>query len=136
MNRRSFVVGAGAAWASASVPFGLASSHGGSSDLRLRIEACTLDIGRGVQIATVAYNGQVPGPLLRLTKNKPVTIDVTNATSKPDLVHWHGLTTDSLNDGCSRGRFSDHCAGGDASLSTHAESIWDAVVSHTRDGNG
>jgi FtsP/CotA-like multicopper oxidase with cupredoxin domain len=101
MNRRSFVIAAGAAWVQASVPLGLAASHGGSRapDLRLRIEPCTLDIGRGIQITTVAYNGQVPGPLLRLKQNKPVTIDVTNATQTPDLVHWHGLTTDSLNDG-------------------------------------
>ena len=101
MNRRSFVIAAGAAWANASVPQGWAASHAapGKVDLSLRIEPCTLDIGRGVQITTVAYNGQVPGPLLRFKKNKPVTIDVTNATSHPDLIHWHGLTTDSLNDG-------------------------------------
>jgi FtsP/CotA-like multicopper oxidase with cupredoxin domain len=29
----------------------------------------------------------------------PVTIDVTNATSRPDIVHWHGLAIDALNDG-------------------------------------
>jgi FtsP/CotA-like multicopper oxidase with cupredoxin domain len=28
-----------------------------------------------------------------------VTIDVTNATSSPDIVHWHGLAIDALNDG-------------------------------------
>jgi FtsP/CotA-like multicopper oxidase with cupredoxin domain len=29
----------------------------------------------------------------------PVTIDVTNASAIPDIVHWHGLAIDSLNDG-------------------------------------
>jgi FtsP/CotA-like multicopper oxidase with cupredoxin domain len=69
------------------------------ADLKLRIEPCTLEIGKGVSVSTVAYNGQVPGPLLRLKRGKPISIDVTNATNRPDLVHWHGLRTDPLNDG-------------------------------------
>ena len=68
-------------------------------DHRLRIENCTLEIGKGISISTVAYNGQVPGPILRLSEGKPVTIEVTNATSNADLVHWHGLGIDSRNDG-------------------------------------
>ena len=70
-----------------------------AADHSLTIKPCTLEISPGVNIKTVAYNGQVPGPLLRLRQGVPVTIDVTNATETPDIVHWHGLTTDSLNDG-------------------------------------
>jgi FtsP/CotA-like multicopper oxidase with cupredoxin domain len=70
-----------------------------AADIKLRIEPCSLEIGKGIFIPTVAYNGQVPGPILRLKKSKPVTIDVTNASTREDLVHWHGLRTDSLNDG-------------------------------------
>jgi FtsP/CotA-like multicopper oxidase with cupredoxin domain len=72
---------------------------GGKADHSLRIEPCTLEIGSGVSIKTLAYNGQVPGPLLRLREGVPVTIDVTNAGADPDLTHWHGLAIDSLNDG-------------------------------------
>ena len=68
-------------------------------DHALRIEACTLDIGRGVQIKTIAYNGQVPGPILRLKQGVPVAIDVTNASDDDDIVHWHGLANDVVNDG-------------------------------------
>ena len=50
-------------------------------------------------VKTTAYNGQVPGPLLRVKEGVPVTIDVTNASANPDIVHWHGLAIDSLNDG-------------------------------------
>ena len=32
-------------------------------------------------IRTIAYNGQVPGPLLRFQEGRPVTIDVTNQTA-------------------------------------------------------
>ena len=68
-------------------------------DLRLRLEPCKLEIAPGVVIETIAYNGQVPGPMLRLKQGSPVVIDVTNASPHPDIVHWHGLLTDSLNDG-------------------------------------
>lgn len=65
----------------------------------LRIEPCKLEIGPGVVVNTIAYNGQVPGPILRVRENVPVTIDVTNRTANADIVHWHGLAIDSRNDG-------------------------------------
>jgi FtsP/CotA-like multicopper oxidase with cupredoxin domain len=71
----------------------------GKADHALRIEPCTLEIGPGVTVKTLAFNGQVPGPLLRLREGVPVTIDVTNAATDPDITHWHGLAIDSLNDG-------------------------------------
>ena len=52
-----------------------------------------------MSIKTLGYNGQVPGPLLRLREGVPVSIDVTNASPDPDIVHWHGLAIDPLNDG-------------------------------------
>lgn len=76
-----------------------AARAGGKADYSLRIEPSTIDIGRGVSVKTLTYNGQVPGPLLRLREGVPVTIDVTNASADPDIVHWHGLAIDSLNDG-------------------------------------
>jgi FtsP/CotA-like multicopper oxidase with cupredoxin domain len=74
-------------------------SASSAADYKLKIEPCTIEISPGVNIKTTAYNGQVPGPLLRLREGAPVTIDVTNATDTADLVHWHGLFTDALNDG-------------------------------------
>jgi FtsP/CotA-like multicopper oxidase with cupredoxin domain len=68
-------------------------------DYTLKIEPCNLEIAPGVVVKTTAYNGQVPGPLLRLREGAPVSIDVTNASASPDIVHWHGLAIDSLNDG-------------------------------------
>ena len=70
-----------------------------SRTTRLTIQPCTIEISPGVNIKTLAYNGQVPGPMLRLRQGVPVTIDVTNTTGNEDIVHWHGLTTDPLNDG-------------------------------------
>jgi FtsP/CotA-like multicopper oxidase with cupredoxin domain len=111
MNRRNFLSSAGAVVAAQSLPglwnSGLlhaqarnsADRPAGKADHSLRIEPTTLDIGPGVSIKTLAFNGQVPGPLLTLREGTPVTIDVTNASSDPDITHWHGLAIDSLNDG-------------------------------------
>jgi FtsP/CotA-like multicopper oxidase with cupredoxin domain len=106
MNRRNFISAAGMVLANGSLNTLLPISGKGNAlfagtrpDHSLRIESCTLQIGPGVSIKTLSYDGQVPGPLLRLREGVPVTIDVTNASSAPDLVHWHGLAIDSLNDG-------------------------------------
>ena len=101
VTRRSFITGAGALLSSkalgALIPQAAAAS--GKADHSLRIEPCSIEIGPGITIKTVAYDGQVPGPLLRLREGVPVTIDVTNASQNADLTHWHGLAIDSLNDG-------------------------------------
>ena len=70
-----------------------------SADYSLKISTVNLEISPGVQVKTTAYNGQVPGPVLRLREGVPVTIDVTNSSANPDIVHWPGLAIDSKNDG-------------------------------------
>src|ERR1700758_1597778 len=105
MNRRNFLSATGSLVAGSSLHalmprmFAASGSPAGKPDYSLRIEPCTLDIGPGVSIKTVAYNGQVPGPLLRMRQGVPFSIDVPTATANSDIVHWHGLAIDSLNDG-------------------------------------
>jgi FtsP/CotA-like multicopper oxidase with cupredoxin domain len=107
-NRRAFLASTGGLLAQSALAGrmsalglgrgGLAEAAAGDA-FRLRIEPCTIDIGQGVSVRTIAYNGQVPGPVLRMKEGRPVTVDVTNATANEDIVHWHGLRTDTLNDG-------------------------------------
>jgi FtsP/CotA-like multicopper oxidase with cupredoxin domain len=104
MSRRSLLLSGASALACHSLRSfgqgpGTARASMGKPDHALRIESCSLEIGKGIVIRTIAYNGQVPGPLLRMKESVPVTIDVTNATEREDIVHWHGLATDSMNDG-------------------------------------
>lgn len=100
MNRRTFLVGAGALAASPLVKsFPVLNLPTQAADYSLRIEPCTLEIAPGVSVRTTTFNGLVPGPMLRLQQGKAATIDVTNASSDPDLTHWHGLRSDVRNDG-------------------------------------
>jgi FtsP/CotA-like multicopper oxidase with cupredoxin domain len=108
INRRRFLSGAGRALggglAASAIPFraldALAAAPAVQKpDYTLKLQPTTVEIAPGVSIKTVAYNGQVPGPILRLKEGVPASIDVTNASANPDLVHWHGLAIDSKNDG-------------------------------------
>jgi FtsP/CotA-like multicopper oxidase with cupredoxin domain len=60
-------------------------------DYTIDIAPATLELSPRHKFRTTAYNGQVPGALLRLKENHPVTIEVTNRTDRPEVVHWHGL---------------------------------------------
>lgn len=61
------------------------------ADVTLRIAEINADLGHGHMVKTLAYNGQIPGPLLRMTEGSTVTLDVVNESRLPEMVHWHGL---------------------------------------------
>jgi FtsP/CotA-like multicopper oxidase with cupredoxin domain len=69
------------------------------ADHSIRIAPMSLEIAPGKVIRTTAYNGSVPGPVLRLKEAQPVRIAVTNDSGYPNLIHWHGLMIPSLQDG-------------------------------------
>jgi FtsP/CotA-like multicopper oxidase with cupredoxin domain len=101
MNRRSFLSSAAITVGAQLLPDAAlaALDRHDLPNYTLRLEPSTIEISPGISIKTIAYNGQVPGPLLRLKEGRQIHIDVTNATANDDLVYWHGVTTDSLNDG-------------------------------------
>jgi FtsP/CotA-like multicopper oxidase with cupredoxin domain len=68
-------------------------------DYKIDIAPVTLDLSPRHRLKTTAYNGQVPGALLRFKENQPVTIEVANHTDRPEVVHWHGLFTPPGTDG-------------------------------------
>jgi len=59
-------------------------------DCRIEIAEIDWEIAPRKKIRTTAYNGQIPGPFLRLTEGKPVSIEIVNRTDHPEIVHWHG----------------------------------------------
>jgi FtsP/CotA-like multicopper oxidase with cupredoxin domain len=62
-----------------------------AADYTLEIAPYVAEVSPKHRYATLAYNGQIPGPLLRLRQGRPVTIDIHNRSAEADLVHWHGL---------------------------------------------
>jgi FtsP/CotA-like multicopper oxidase with cupredoxin domain len=63
----------------------------GDADITLRVAELTLDLGPRRSVRTLAYNGQVPGPLLRAPQGKPLVVEVWNDTREEEFVHWHGF---------------------------------------------
>ncbi|HYZ39235.1 MAG TPA: multicopper oxidase domain-containing protein, partial [Stellaceae bacterium] len=59
-------------------------------DHTIRIGTGLIELGPDTTISTKLYNGQFPGPLLRLTEGKRVVIDIHNDTDTPEQLHWHG----------------------------------------------
>jgi FtsP/CotA-like multicopper oxidase with cupredoxin domain len=68
-------------------------------DYTLRIAAAPIEIAPKHIISTIAYNGQFPGPLLRLKEGRSATIEIHNDTDTPEQLHWHGQTVPTDVDG-------------------------------------
>jgi FtsP/CotA-like multicopper oxidase with cupredoxin domain len=52
-----------------------------------------------VTVGAYAYNGQVPGPLVRVTQGDRVRMIVKNELPEPTSVHWHGIRLPNDQDG-------------------------------------
>ncbi len=70
-----------------------------AADVSLEIAPYTLEASPKHHIRTLAYNGQVPGPLLRMREGQPQTVQIRNMAEDPEVVHWHGLFLPSEIDG-------------------------------------
>ena len=70
-----------------------------SADHSIRIGTSIVELAPDHIISTTTYNGQFPGPLLRLKEGRQVAIDIHNDTDQPELLHWHGQKIPSNVDG-------------------------------------
>jgi FtsP/CotA-like multicopper oxidase with cupredoxin domain len=59
--------------------------------ISLEIAPYLLEASPKHKIQTVAYNGQVPGPLLRMRQGREVSVEIHNRSTDPEVLHWHGL---------------------------------------------
>lgn len=69
-----------------------AAESEGAADYTIRIAATPVEVAPKKIISTTTYNGQFPGPLLRLKEGQRVTVDLINDTDTPEQLHWHGQT--------------------------------------------
>jgi FtsP/CotA-like multicopper oxidase with cupredoxin domain len=52
-----------------------------------------------VEVGAYAYNGQVPGPMIRVQPDDRIRLWVRNDLPEPTTVHWHGLVLPIEQDG-------------------------------------
>jgi FtsP/CotA-like multicopper oxidase with cupredoxin domain len=91
MKRRQFLqLGAGAA-------VGTFVEHASAltfsaEGINLHISPVSVELAPNLIVHTTGYNGQTPGPVLRVREGIPTTISVTNLTSSAEPVQWYGFT--------------------------------------------
>ncbi|MGH2658696.1 MAG: multicopper oxidase family protein [Actinomycetota bacterium] len=57
------------------------------------------ELAPGEVTEAYAYNGQMPGPELRVKEGDTVRVRVTNALGEPTTIHWHGVDVPAGMDG-------------------------------------
>ncbi len=80
---------------------GSAASDSKPADYTLRIRVSPVEIAPKRIVSIANYNGQFPGPLIRLKEGEPVTVEIFNDTDVPEQLHWHGQTIPVDVDGAS-----------------------------------
>ena len=53
----------------------------------------------GNEMRMLAYNGSIPGPIIKVSNGVEVTINFTNNTDVPTTIHSHGVRLDNKFDG-------------------------------------
>ncbi len=68
-------------------------------EFRLVVRPGKWEVAPGTVVDAWTYNGQVPGPELRVREGDLVRVVVKNALPVPTTIHWHGVDLDWRMDG-------------------------------------
>jgi FtsP/CotA-like multicopper oxidase with cupredoxin domain len=68
-------------------------------ELNLEARAASFSYVPGGPTPMLAYNGTVPGPMIRAQVGNRVVIHFTNSLSEETTIHWHGLRIPAAMDG-------------------------------------
>lgn len=82
---------------------GLAPSRPGASppgtEIRLVAAPTRVQILDGRALEVWAYNGQIPGPTLRVRAGETLRVRLVNHLPQPTTIHWHGVRVPNAMDG-------------------------------------
>ncbi len=73
--------------------------EGTTKIFKLTAEPIKWEVFKGTMVTAWAYNGIVPGPLIRVTDGDKVKIIVKNNLPEPTTIHWHGVLVPNNMDG-------------------------------------
>jgi FtsP/CotA-like multicopper oxidase with cupredoxin domain len=76
-----------------------ASPTGVVRDFEIVAAPTTLPLVDGKQLDVWAYNGQVPGPTLRIKPGETLRVKFTNKLPQATTIHWHGVRVPNGMDG-------------------------------------
>ena len=70
-------------------------------DIVLSPGSAAVEVAPGGVWNTWAYNGRVPGPLVRLQQGREARLRLANGLAEPTTIHWHGIPVPNAMDGVS-----------------------------------
>lgn len=71
----------------------------GVKEFHLTAEPIRWEYAQGKYVDAWGYNGQVPGPEIRVTEGDSIRVVLTNNLPKPTTIHWHGINVPYQMDG-------------------------------------
>jgi FtsP/CotA-like multicopper oxidase with cupredoxin domain len=100
MRRAELMRGAAAGIAAVALaPRGGRAAAGDVVDYALTAAPRLFAPAAGVKAHALAYNGLLPGPVLRVRHGQRVRVRYLNRTGEPTTVHWHGMILPNAMDG-------------------------------------
>ncbi len=75
------------------------ATRNGIKEFQLNAEPIRWEYAEGKTILAWGYNGQIPGPEIRVTEGDKVRIVFTNKLPKATTIHWHGIDVPFGQDG-------------------------------------
>ncbi len=99
-SRRDFLTLLSLGLAFPGVPASFAGSPSSiNADLTARVGAQRLDPELPLDTEVWGFNGQVPGPMLRVPQGEELVVRFRNELEQGSAVHWHGIRIDNAMDG-------------------------------------
>ena len=71
----------------------------GTKEFTLTAEVIDWQVDRETTVQAWAYNGQVPGPSIRVEPGDRVRVVLRNELPQSTVIHWHGIETPNAMDG-------------------------------------
>ncbi|HYM33655.1 MAG TPA: multicopper oxidase family protein [Candidatus Cybelea sp.] len=99
IRRREFLFGAAALSAMTLRPPSARALDQESLDITLTAAPFRFAPAAGVDFDGLAYNGMVPGPLIRVGLGQMLRANFVNRSGRPGTIHWHGMVLPNGMDG-------------------------------------
>ncbi|TAM74883.1 multicopper oxidase family protein [bacterium] len=104
MRRGTFIAGGfalagGAMVVQALPPLAARAAASDVVDVSLTATPLTFAPFPGISFQGLAYNGSIPGPLLRIRYGQRLRARYVNRTGEPSTIHWHGMILPNAMDG-------------------------------------
>ncbi|HET9095316.1 MAG TPA: multicopper oxidase family protein [Candidatus Baltobacteraceae bacterium] len=100
MRRSQFLLaGAGAMIAAALPPLSRRALASDVVDYTLTSAPLRFSPAPGVNFAGLAFNGTIPGPVLRIAHGQRLRAKFVNNSGEPGTIHWHGMILPNKMDG-------------------------------------